>query len=299
MGLKTTDIFKQLQNKNEKLKKLSDSDLKKLQKTLLEMVCDFDKVCTKNQINYHLTGGSCLGAVRHNGFIPWDDDVDIDMPRKDYEKLKKVFKKELGEKYDLQSIDTNPTYDLIVPKMRKKGTIYRTKDDVGNEDAGIAIELCIIENTYNFIIMRWVQGMLSLTFGLINSCRNFYGKRKVFLEMAGEDKKIRRIFKIKISLGFLFAWRTERSWAKTWDKVNKMCKNEKSKLVVVPVGRKHFFGEMYKREDFCEGVRHEFGGQQFLIPKEYDKYLKQMYGDYRKIPAKNERETHTVFELEF
>jgi len=299
MGLATTDIFKQLGNANAKLRKINEKELKKLQKVLLEMICDFDELCSRYHLNYHLTGGSCLGAVRHNGFIPWDDDVDIDIPRKDYEKLKKVFSKELGEKYNFLSIDTDSSYSLIVPKIRKKGTIYRTKDDIGSEDAGIAIELCVIENTYDFALMRYLQGVLSLMFGFINSCRNFYGKRKLYLEMAGSNKKIRRTFKIKIGLGFLFAWKSERGWAKAWDRVNKMCKNDSSKYVVVPVGRRHFFGEMYERKDFCEGVRHKFEGKDFLIPKEYDKYLKHMYGDYVKIPADSKKETHTVFELDF
>ena len=299
MGLATTDAFKQIGNKNTKLKKLSSEELKMVQKVLLEMVIDFDAVCSKNRINYHLTGGSCLGAVRHNGFIPWDDDVDIDIPRKDYEKLKKVFNDELGRKYFLQSIDTSESYQLNVPKIRKKGTIYRTKDDIGQEDVGICIELCIIENVYNCVILRYVQGLLSLMFGFINSCRNFYRNRKIYLEMAGDDKTIRRTFRTKIILGFFFAWRSSRGWAKTWNKVNKMCKNDRSKYVSVPVGRKHFFGELYRRDEFCENVRHSFEGRDFLIPKDYDKYLKHMYGNYMTIPKKKDQETHTIFELDF
>ena len=61
--------------------------LELMQSVLFEIICDIDDFCTENNIRYYLSGGSCIGAVRHNGFIPWDDDVDIMMPRKDYMKL--------------------------------------------------------------------------------------------------------------------------------------------------------------------------------------------------------------------
>ena len=75
--------------------------LDKLHKVELEILDDFVKICNKNNLTYFLTGGTMLGAVRHNGFIPWDDDIDIGMPRKDYDEFIKIAPKELGNKYYL------------------------------------------------------------------------------------------------------------------------------------------------------------------------------------------------------
>ena len=83
-----------------------------LQNKLLEMMKDIDKICQKNDINYFLAGGSCLGAVRHHGFIPWDDDMDIAMSRVEYNKFVKALKKDLGDKYVFHCYEKNKKYPV-------------------------------------------------------------------------------------------------------------------------------------------------------------------------------------------
>ena len=94
-----------------------------VQLVLLEMLKDIDALCKKHNIRYWLTGGSALGAVRHKGFIPWDDDADIGMLREDYEKFQRVVH-ELGDAYITQCFETHREYNVLVPpmKVRKKGT---------------------------------------------------------------------------------------------------------------------------------------------------------------------------------
>lgn len=98
--------------------------MNKLQENLLEIVLEIDRICRKHDINYFLDSGTALGAVRHGGFIPWDDDADIGMPREDYEKFITVAKEELNDKYFLQIPETEPNYFLTYAKIRKNNTKY-------------------------------------------------------------------------------------------------------------------------------------------------------------------------------
>ena len=85
--------------KKNMLRELTNEELEKLHQCLLFILKDFIWVCNKYNLKYTLGGGSVLGAVRHKGFIPWDDDLDVNMPREDYEKFKAIFPKELAEEY--------------------------------------------------------------------------------------------------------------------------------------------------------------------------------------------------------
>jgi len=301
MGLATTNILKSLNEKDKGAKKMTSEQLRMLQKTLLEMMDDFDKVCKKNKISYMLGGGSCLGAVRHKGFIPWDDDMDLNISRNDFEKLKRCYNHSLSQKYWLHYPEKKQNYGLSTSSLRKKGTIYRSVSDLcKNDEDGIFIDLCIIENTYDNAIMRNIHGFLSISLGLIVSCRRFFKYRKAFMRMASSDKKAKRVFRTKIFLGALVAWLPTNSWARLWNKVNKMCKNNKSKYVVIPTGRKHFFGELYERKVLCDYVYRPFEKISLPITKASDIYLTQLYGaDYMVVPPKNKRESHIFLELSF
>lgn len=96
-------------------------------KVLLEMLKDIDVICQKNNIPYFLNGGSALGAVRHGGFIPWDDDADIAMMYEDYKKFQKVIKKELSSEYVVHCFENDKRYNVLIPamKIRKKGTMIK------------------------------------------------------------------------------------------------------------------------------------------------------------------------------
>ena len=147
--------------------------------------------------------------------------------------------------------------------------------------------------------MRLLHGFLSLSFGFLLSCRNFYQNRKFYLEIADDNKKIKNAFKMKMAIGFLLSWLSVDTMVHIWNNINKMCKNNNSKYVVVPVGRNHFFNEMYERSKFCVNIPHEFEGKERMLPicVDFDEYLKHMYGNYMQIPKDADKETHIFLEL--
>lgn len=258
MKLETTDVFKHLTDKSQNLITLNNEQLKKLQNAILEIADDVIGICEENDINYHLTGGSALGAVRHNGFIPWDDDMDIDVARKDYDKLIKLIKEKYGDKYYIHNPRNKEGFNIPATQIRDKKNIVRGCIDASNKQCGAYIDIAIIENTFDNLILRKMHGFGSLMFGFIVSCRKFYKDRKYLLNIAKDNKEAYKIFKVKINIGRLFSLISLRRWTIIYDCWNKMCKNENTKYVTVPTGRKHFFGELYKRKDFYVQEKHEF-----------------------------------------
>ena len=103
---------------------LDNDELRKLQLTELELLIEFDRVCRKNHIRYTLTGGTLLGAVRHGGFIPWDDDADVSMLRVEYEKFRKACETDLGDSYYFQDMKNTHGYRWGYGKLRKRNTLF-------------------------------------------------------------------------------------------------------------------------------------------------------------------------------
>ena len=122
--------------------------LKKLQKIELGILKEFDKICEDNNLDYFLVGGSAIGIVRHKGFIPWDDDIDVGMNRKDYDKFLEIAKEKHSDKYTVMNNDTNPKFPLMNTRWGLNGTEYKTadlKDIPGN--FGIFLDIFCFDNT--------------------------------------------------------------------------------------------------------------------------------------------------------
>lgn len=299
MIIATGNILRNLTAKgdNNDLIVLNDEQIKELQKKVLSMADDIVNICEENNLNYHLTGGSALGAVRHNGFIPWDDDFDIDIERKDFDKLLDLIKSKYGEKYYITCPKSKEGVQTLAAHVRLNNTVVRSCNDPTNEHCGVTIDIVIIENTFNNAILRKIHGIVSLALGGIVSCRTYAKYRKHYLNLAKGNEEATKAFKNKIFIGKLLSFLTLRRWVLICNGWNSICKNNNSEYVTVPAGRNHFFGETYKRKDFCEYTRCKFEGRNWKIPKEYDKYLKHMYKDYMQIPDEKHREHHVVLEF--
>jgi lipopolysaccharide cholinephosphotransferase len=187
--------------------------VRQLQLVLLQMLKDIDEVCQKNDIPYWMTGGSALGAVRHKGFIPWDDDADIGMMREDYERFLKVVD-QLGDKYVIQSFESHKEYNVLIPpmKIRLKGTYCREanfllKNKCKDSD-GIFIDVFIIdhvsENQTKDVFWRCRNGLLMVLIAFFENLHiNPYLLKKRFVRNA---KKYGEINKNSPMVGYDLTW---------------------------------------------------------------------------------------------
>lgn len=297
MGLSTFDTFKMIDS--EDLIEISGERLRALQGVLLRMLHDVDCVCARHGISYTLGGGSCLGSVRHHGFIPWDDDLDINMTRDGYRRFVDAYESELKEKYWLHDCERTPGYDLAFPRLRLKGTTVRTRDDFDNQECGVYIDIFIIENAPSSTLLRNAHGFISMALGFAYSCRRFAAHAADYLSLVEGDATATSAFRKKIFIGKLLSFRSVEAWTRAWDRWNSRCHDGKSDYLTVPAGRKHYFGELQFRSDYFPVSHGTFSGAVVPLPKNTDVYMKSLYGEgYMTPPSEANQERHVVYEFD-
>lgn len=298
MGLSTYHLLKNSKSKNRI--EITEEQLKCIQRILLQILKDFSKVCEEYGFYYSLCGGSALGAVRHKGFIPWDDDIDVFMKRSEYNKFIKIFEIEMGDKYRLHSLETTPELGMPVSQVIAKGTVLRSYNNPDCKESGICIDIFVLENAPNSKILRSIHGFGSLVFGFILSCSRMYRNKELLLQIFEDSgEEVLGAIRKKAIIGSLFRFHKLSTWSRRFTRWNSMCKNETSTYVVCPTGIKHYFKEIFPREIYCTTTRLQFEDTELCVIKDYDWALRRLYGDYMKIPPKEKRENHFALELKF
>lgn len=261
--------------------------LEKLHKTELEILDEFVRICKKYNLQYFLMGGTLLGAVRHKGFIPWDDDIDVGLQRKDYEKFTEIVEQELDSKYMIDNKYTNPKYYLNFTKIRKKNTLF-IQDIQENYDGpkGIWIDifpideakndktiLTPIQRACNNIIFRILHYKTGIVPGKFKFLKRFIGKC-IFIK--------------------------NRTLLDLLDKILSLQnKNKDNKFIVSLVSGYGYKREMFYKDEFFPLKQLEFEGKKYNVPGNYKKVLENMYGDYMKLPPIEKRITHNPLEIKF
>lgn len=291
------EILNSLANEGS-VRTINDKELIDLKDLMLSCYKDLAKVCNKYNLSLMLSGGSCLGAVRHKGYIPWDDDFDVMMFRCDFDKLQTVFKEELSDKYILNAPNYSNNPSNRFPKVLIKGTRFVEIGGRNDETDKIKIDIFIIENVPNNRFYRFLRGINCSLLMYIASCVDIYECRnspsQLLLKKSIEGRKLRRR---RLPIGFIFSFFSYTKWCNIVDSACHYRKN--SKIVSIPSGRKHYFGEMLPLDVFSPSSKGIFEGLDVELPNKPDIYLSNLYGDYMTIPPEEKREKHLIRDIAF
>lgn len=270
--------------------------LKKLQRIQMGIYKDFAEICKKYDLSYFFLGGSGIGVVRHHGFIPWDDDIDIAMPRADYNVLLAVLEDEMGDRYRILTPLKDNNYACNVTKIQKLGTKfvpYLAKDS--KCDRCIDIDIFPLDNMPDDKKKRAVQ--LRRTW-VLNKLIFLCGTGEPVIPLKGWKKSVAKIIckvihsvlkVFHISPAFLY-----RMMEKEETKYNDQDTGLMNTFRVTMSDRSYISKEeMYPLKEM------PFEDTVAYVPKDYDKYLKRLFGDYMTLPPEEKRVNHCPYILDF
>ncbi len=272
-----------------KSKRYDDKTLKHLQKVQLMMLKDFIKICEDNNILYFVNGGTLLGTIRHGGFIPWDDDIDIMMFRKDFEKLNKLMSEKPNDKYWLINVLNEETYHYTWARFNLKNTELREwwADQVDYK-VNIFMDIFILDNIPDNKIKRFIHKWRCFTLNqLVQYSLVKFENESKFKQII--QQSIYYILKIlPISPMTL-----KKRCVKTYKKYENIECDEVCDFPAVcglPI---------YKKNDWLPAKKAKFEDIKVNIPNNEDSILKIIYGDYMKLPPKDKRFRPAPEKLDF
>lgn len=262
------------------------TDFEVIKKLQLNILKEFDEFCTKHNLKYCITAGTLLGAVRHGGYIPWDDDIDVGMFRPDYEKLISLYD-EMPDSCKIFSREINPNHSRLYGKICN--TDYISVDSFYDEKSSgyLGIDVfpleAVPENREEFLKLAKKTKVIRQLFIFANSALfkgNSFLKAYIIkpipiiiCKIIGADKLYKLFKKVATSRNF-----------------------DDSKAIALLTGL-YTENESFPKERYYDLIRLDFEGLKLPAVKDYDSYLSQIYGDYMKLPPVDKRQPHHSFSV--
>ena len=263
-----------------------DYGLRPLWDALYEIYAEFAKVCDRHGLRYYAFAGTLLGAIRHNGFIPWDDDLDVAMPRPDYERFIEIAQKELPEHLKFVYWKNTPEFNYLFGKIQdsRKDVVLMLEQSSGSMlSNGIYIDI--------FPIDGYPQGKLYRTFIKYRDLFLLPIERFHLYAWKHLSKRGKLVWVIGSVVSLIVPWlRTQRQFMLLHERVLKQTPYEDSELVSDVGLRYNVLSQpVLPKEAWGKQTIRSFYGNQIAIQQDPIKYLQQKFGDYMKLPPKKSR----------
>lgn len=262
--------------------------MNEIQNVQLELLKEFDKVCRKLNIKYYLYGGTLLGCIRHKGFIPWDDDLDVVMNRNDYDVFIKKGQKMLPQHLFIQTIDTDTKYTHGFAKLRNSNTTFiETTSKNLNINHGIYMDIFVLDN-YKKNFLR--DQVYKIEFLLIK-----YQLMKYYY-LPNDNRILVKL--VKLISNIFYGKLDNRKLIEKQIKISTRFKNEDCNYVQPYLDSNVMVNSrIYQKNWFGEGKTKDFENIKITVPVEYEKVLTLCYGDWRKLPPKEQQIGHHYTEV--
>ena len=261
----------EVSNLNSESVKSGVPDLKALHRVLTMFASELDSFCNKHDVTYYLMGGTALGAIRHQGFIPWDDDFDIFMDRENYLRFISACKSDLDDsRYYLQQEDTDE-WPLFFSKVRLNDTLYiEREDEIGRIHTGLYIDVMCLHNTYTNKWMRYLHFLAGRALTAIALSKRGYSTNSWIKRLALVVGRI---------LGFIRIKRLLLKFIRLLD-------DRDTKFVGHFFGRAPFRNSSFPRDYLGAPRRVPFENEMLPVPNNVEDYLTMRFGsDFMRMPS--------------
>lgn len=271
---------------------MNELSLQQIQTETLKNLKKLDSICKKLNIHYYLAYGTLLGAIRHNGFIPWDDDIDVMLFRKDLNTLIEYFNQHLEELLPLKICTRKNTknYSASIPRLINSDFVYESSYSYEKKyELGTFIDLYPLDNATD---------SEKECHSLGKKVRKLNKLYIIYINPNNGKKGLKKIVRYTISFALHLLWGNHFDFDKYTEKLVNKKTNDNNKYVSILYDRtKNNCCDAYPRDYFEKPLLHAFEDSYFYIPKDYDKILRQLYGSYMELPPEKERVPHHNYKI--
>lgn len=292
------ELMNDAANSDTGIKRINSEDADALKRCVLDIYRHVAEICEKNGLTIMLAGGSCLGAVRHHGYIPWDDDLDVMMPRPDYDRLIELCQNgALEERFEFRHpMGKEDSLSMFLKIYNRQSKILGIDGDNCVYPQGCYLDVFPIDGCSRRYIVRYIKGFIAnsirLAANLVLDAKPWTETQRKFY---ASDTKLYRMMHIRKIVGNLMSIISHHRWVRLYDGFVR--NYNMTGMVCIPTGRKLYNGEVFSSDVLFPPVKAVFENLQVNIPADYDKYLTNLYHNYLDLPPIEARESHFVISI--